>query len=202
MDNTILDKSKAIYSNFGVRCWKWGLQKYFGFDKWHIVSLRQRKYARDIINYCNQLSNRNFFLEIGCGLGDLVRNVNYTNRVGYDMDQRVLKAAAFLSRISLGTKIRFSVFNFPSSAISGKYDVILLVNWIHHIEPAILKSKLQKYFNDSLRDGGRIIIDTVQHPEYQYNHDVIYLTKDISADLSKLGDYERQRQVWIIKKRG
>lgn len=202
MDNIYVEKVKAGFANYGVRFWKWGLQKYFHFDKWHIVSLRQRKYAKDIVDYCNQLKYRNSFLEIGCGLGDVLRNVNFTDRIGYDMDFRVLNAATFLNKISFGTKIRFVVFNFPSSVISGKYDVILMVNWIHHVEPTVLKSKLGEYFSESLNEGGRIIIDTVQHPEYRYNHDVFYLTKNMTAEVRKLGDYERQRQIWLIIKQG
>jgi 2-polyprenyl-3-methyl-5-hydroxy-6-metoxy-1,4-benzoquinol methylase len=200
MNNSYLLKSKAVFTNYAVRIWKWGLQKYFHFDKWHIVSLRQRKYARDIINFCNGLTNKSNFLEIGCGLGDIIRNVHFINRVGHDSDQRVLNAASFLNKISLEPRIRFSLFHFPDSDISGKYDVILLVNWIHHIEPYILKSKIEEYYNDHLLETGSLILDTVQHPEYRYNHDVGYLTKDTNARVIKLGDYERQRQVWLITK--
>ena len=195
------DKARAIFKNYGVRIWKWGLQKYFHFDQWHIVSLRQRAYARDIISYCNQREHRQAFLEIGCGLGDIIRNVKYSNRVGYDADERVLRAASFISRFSFGNKIKYHAFTFPASEISGKYDVILLVNWIHHIDPSVLRSKIKEYFVGSLNAGGVIIIDTVDHHEYKYNHDVVYLSEDLNARIHKLGDYERGRKLWLIIKK-
>lgn len=200
MENIFWDKAKAVFNNYGVRAWKMGLQVFFRFDKWHVVSLRQRRYARDIITFSNQQLVRKSFLEIGCGLGDIIRNVKYENKTGYDMDQKVLNAAAFLNKISPGPAIRFEVFNFPISEISGKYDVILMVNWIHHIEPAVLKSKIQEYFINVLNKGGTIILDTVDHPEYRYPHNIFFLTQDIKANVTKLGDYERQREVWLIKK--
>ena len=195
-----LDKATAIFTNYGVRLWKWSLQRYFHFDKWHIVSLRQRKYARDVISYCNQKSIRNSFLEIGCGLGDIVRNVKYAHKYAYDIDERVLKAAAFMNKINFGSKISFSIFHFPGSPLPNKYDVIVMVNWIHHIEPSILKSKIEEYFNQSLNEKGIIIIDTVQHPEYQFNHDINYLVNSIKSTTDKLGDYDRNREIWAIKK--
>ena len=200
MENIFWDKAKAVFTNYGVRGWKWGLQKYFQFDKWHIVSLRQRRYAREIIAFSNRRVNRKSFLEIGCGLGDILRNVRYENKTGYDLDQKVLNAAAFLNKISLGPAIHFGVFNFPESEITGKYDVILMVNWIHHIEPTVLKLKIQEYFANVLNGGGTIILDTVDHAEYQYRHDIFFLTKDIKANVNKLGDYERQRRIWLITK--
>lgn len=195
-----LDKAKAIFTNYGVRFWKWTLQKFFHFDKWHIVSLRQRKYARNIITYCNQRLTRNSFLEIGCGLGDIVRNVHFAKKSAFDIDEKVLRAASFINKISFGNSISFSVFSFPGAPLQEKFDVILMVNWIHHIEPSVLKYKIEEYFGLALNEGGVIIVDTVQDPEYEFNHDIRYLTSDLMANIEMLGRYERQREVWLIKK--
>ncbi|HEY4154454.1 MAG TPA: class I SAM-dependent methyltransferase [Puia sp.] len=176
------------------------LRYIFKFDKWHVFTLTEKQYAKDIIAYCNSRPVRNRFAEIGCGLGDIVRHVYYRERQGYDLDEKALKAARFLNSIMGGGKIRFSGFTFPGSPLPGNYDVIVLVNWIHHIEPAVLRSSIADYFNVALNEGGVIIIDTVQDPEYEYNHDVRFLTDGIGAGVSKLGDYERERQIWLIKK--
>jgi SAM-dependent methyltransferase len=175
------------------------LRYIFKFDKWHVFTLTEKKYAKDIIAYCNARPVRNSFAEIGCGLGDIVRHVQYQERLGCDMDEKALKAARFLSRLTGRGKIRFSVFTFPDSPLPGKYDLIVLVNWIHHIEPAVLKSGIAAFFNNGLNKGGVIIIDTVQDPEYRFNHDIRFLTDGIDADVNKLGDYERQREIWLIK---
>lgn len=176
------------------------LQSFFKFDPWHVYTLTEKKYAKDIITYCNTRPVRNSFAEIGCGLGDIIRHVRFRDRRGYDNDERTLKAAQFLSMFSGGGKIGFSHFTFPDSSFSGKYDVIVLVNWIHLVEPSVLKSAITAYFNNALNEEGVIIIDTVQDPEYEFNHDILFLTDGIKAGIRKLGNYERQRQIWLIEK--
>ncbi len=176
------------------------LQRIFKFDIWHLFTLTEKKYAKDIIVFCNGRRVRNNFAEIGCGLGDIVRHVRYRERQGFDIDENVLKAARFLNRVTGGGKVLFSIFTFPDTLLTGRYDVIVLVNWIHLIEPSVLKSIIAEYFKKALHEEGVIIIDTVQDPEYKFNHDIRYLTDGIDASVNKLGDYERQRQIWVIKK--
>ncbi len=176
------------------------LQLQFGFDKWHISPLGERPYAVDVINYCNVLEERISFAEIGCGLGDITRNVNFLDRTGYDMDPKVLKAAAILPVKGTIRKIEFAEFHFPESILTGTYNVLALINWIHHIEPAVLKEKIEFYFRENLLDMGELIIDTVQDSAYKHNHRIGYLTKDINCSVQKIGDYARQREVWSIKK--
>lgn len=175
------------------------LQLAFGFDKWHISPLQERPYAIDIIRYCNDQPIRNSFCEIGCGLGDIIRNVHYTSRKGYDLDRKVLKAAAVL-RVSGGGAISYQVFQFPDTLLEDKVNVLAMVNWIHHIEPLVLQQKLGEYFQQNILPGGRIIIDTVQDPAYKHNHKIEFLTKGLNCSLYRIGEYARQREVWSIQK--
>jgi SAM-dependent methyltransferase len=197
----ILDKGKAVFTNYGVRLWKAILQKVYRFDKWHIVSIRQRKYARDIIAWCNRRPVRNSFLEIGCGLGDIVRSVRYEKRLGCDSDPKVLKAASFMASFRKRYTTEFAICVFPDTSFTGTYDIILLVNWVHHIEPEVLRLNLKEYFTTLLNPGGAIVIDTVHHPEYRWNHEITDLSKGIGeATVEKIGGYERGREVWAIVK--
>jgi SAM-dependent methyltransferase len=194
----LIRKALALYT----RGFRYLLHFYFKFDKWHIASLYDRKYAMAAIRHLNgrNKETRNEVLEIGCGLGDIIRNLNYIRRRGYDLDLNALKAARFLSRITLRKKIDFEWFEFPGSPLKGQVDAIIMVNWIHHVPPPLLKTKIDDYFLNNLLPGGEIIIDTVQDKEYKFNHDIGYLVKDINAKVNKLGDYERQRTIWAIKK--
>jgi len=177
------------------------LRQFFHFDQWHIFTLAERKYAQDIIRFCNNKLARQSFVEIGCGLGDIIRNVRYENKVGYDIDQQALKAASFLDKFSTKGRTAFSLFEFPESYLPGKHDVIVMVNWIHHIPPPILGSKIQEYLSQSLNEKGILIIDTVQDKEYKFNHDIKFLAgNDAGVVYTKLGDYERMRQIWILQK--
>jgi SAM-dependent methyltransferase len=178
------------------------LRFYFGFDRWHIRPLRWKKYAQSIIIYCNKLPQRNSFVEIGCGLGDIVRNVKYVHRFGLDLDIKVLKAAAFLSRCK--GKIHYYQYHFPEDNINicgcDKFDCIVLCNWIHNIEPSILKDNIKKYFMENLNDNGIIILDTVQDKGYRYNHEITYLTSKILCTVEKICEDGLLREVWAIKK--
>lgn len=189
----------ARLSGYAVRMWKRALRVAYRFDKWHVSSLDQRPYAQDIIEYCNKKAKRNSFLEIGCGLGDILLNVKFDVKKGFDIDPKVLRAAALLAKLK-AQKVRFDTFQFPDSPLTGQYDVITMVNWIHHIEPSVLKSKLSAYFNHHLTAEGEILIDTVHDPEYEYNHDINSLIIELNCSLYRLGLYQRQREVWAIKK--
>ena len=189
-----------VLSGYLVRMWKRTLRLVYRFDKWHISSIDQRMYAQDIIMYCNKIFTKESFVEIGCGLGDILFNVKFNSRKGLDSDKRVLKAASCLARLRR-QNVEFEVFNFPTSPLMGNYDVITMVNWIHHIEPTVLKDKISEYFNSHLTVSGQILIDTVQDKEYKYNHDINFLIKDLNCSLYRLGEYPRQREVWAIKKK-
>jgi SAM-dependent methyltransferase len=191
---------RNVLSGYVTRMCRRILRVFYHFDKWHISSLDQREYAQDIISYCNHKKRKDLFVEIGCGLGDILRNVKFQSRLGLDNDPRVLKAALFLSRLSNQKSIQFDVFHFPGSTLTGSFDVITLVNWIHHIEPATLKNKLSEYFQEHLAPEGEILIDTVQDKAYKYNHDINFLIKDLDCSLHSLGRYPREREIWAIKK--
>jgi SAM-dependent methyltransferase len=171
----------------------------FRFDKWHTTILSQRMYALDIIRYCNTLETDKHVLEIGCGLGDIIRNVNALKSCGYDRDVNALKAAAFLSFFRPG-RISFSQHEFPKDEIKGHYDVIILVNWIHSIVPSVLKHKIHEIFRMNLNLNGKIIVDTVRGKEYMFNHDIDFLIDGIDCVKEKLGVYNHIREIWIIKK--
>ncbi len=172
----------------------------FHFDEWHTIPLSAKKYAKDIIRYLNNLQedDREAIVEVGCGLGDLVRYLKFKERTGLDMDINVLRAVKFLSKISFNGKVNFQIFTFPESELNGKYDAIVLVNWIHNIPPETLKAKIDTYFTNSLTKNGRIIIDTVKDKEYKYNHDINFLTRGLRCNVIKIGDYLKEREVFII----
>ena len=172
----------------------------FKFDKWHLYTLQERKYAQEIIQFSNNKFIKNKFAEIGCGLGDIVRNVNYKEIYGFDYDINILRAARFLKAILFKRSINFEIFKFPESQLKSSFDVIVMVNWIHHIEGHVLKNKIEDFFEFNLNRDGFIILDTVKHKEYKYNHDILFLSSNLNCNIIKLGDYERQRQVWAICK--
>jgi len=179
---------------------KWMLSKLYGFDRWHIAPLDQRPYALNIVTYANQLQERKQCVEIGCGLGDIIRNLNFDTRLGLDNDVKVLEAARLISKLNGNRHITFSVFNFPEDELRGQYNLIIMVNWIHHISPAVLRKKIALFAHENLLPSGQIIVDTVQDKSYEYNHDIKFLVENMNCTVERLGEYERQREVWAINK--
>jgi SAM-dependent methyltransferase len=165
-------------------------------------TLYEKKYAWDIVHHLNRRPavGRTSVFEIGCGLGDIIRRLRFSRRIGYDMDRPALQAARFLSRFRPNGKIDFDWFEFPQTPLAGQADSVIMVNWIHHVPPSVLRMKIENYFDQNLLPGGEIIIDTVQDKAYKHNHDIAFLTAGIPATISRIGQYERQREIWSIKK--
>lgn len=177
------------------------LYYYFGFDKWHINTRHDRSYPDAIIKYLNSKppQQRKKVVEIGCGLGDILRNLHYESRIGYDLEENALKAATFLSKLTLN-KIEFGWFKFPESQLTGLADTIIMVNWIHHIPSEQLKSKIEEYFALNLSSHGEIIVDTVQHKDYKINHSIDFLASGLNCRVIRVCMDINGREVFAITK--
>jgi SAM-dependent methyltransferase len=174
------------------------LQWIFGFDRWHVNRLADRPYALRVIAYLNELPDdrRGRVVEIGCGLGDILRRLQFRERLGLDDDPSVLRAARVLAGVSR-RRPRFAEFTFPHP-LDGRYDAIITVNWPHLVDEERLRPQLAAYVNEHLSPAGVLIIDTVRDPAYTHHHDIGRLTPDGSS-VTKLGDFERQRELWAIR---
>ena len=176
------------------------LKVVFGFDQWHTSVVDDRHYALDIIKYCNARNSREAILEIGCGLGDMLRKVQYKQRIGFDIDTKVLSGARFLSFFDGGQKIKFAEFHFPKTELKEMVDVLIMVNWIFFFDEETLARYLQKYFHENVKAGGAIIVDTLKDPHYPNHHNIKTLAGNLPCNIFKIGNYARQREVWAIEK--
>ncbi len=178
------------------------LKLLFRFDKWHVSKLSDRKYAQDIISYINKIDHLNSksVLEIGCGLGCIIRRIKAKTCIGFDLSPNVVKAAKFLSYIKIKYNMRFRQFDFMLDNIEGKFDVIIMVNWIHNIPSNILNVKLNELIENNLTKCGMVILDTLRNDTYKYNHDINFLIQNLKCKISILGNYEYGRIIHIIMK--
>ena len=174
------------------------LQRVYGFDAWH-VGHGGEPYVADIVRYLNGRpeNGRQSVVEIGCGLGDILRPLRFRARTGLDREREVVRAARARGRLQRG--LQFDVFEFPASALEGRHDAIVMVNWIHAIEPAVLRNAIHNYASGHLRPGGCIVVDTVADPAYTYNHDVHALAPP-EVTVARIGSYARGRDVWALVK--
>lgn len=151
------------------------LQKIFRFHKWHIVPVEERPYGMEVIKWCNRLlkkdkdAMRGAVIEVGCGLGDILAKVNSgkKNKIGYDIDEKVISAARIAH-----PGIRFQVGEFAPN-IRGEYiSVLITVNFLYSIDSEKVKKEFQKLV---LNNDIKYIITETMHPatpNYPYSHDM------------------------------
>ena len=154
----------------------------------------QKKYCQGTIDYLNKRKVRNSVVDIGCGLGDVLRHLNYNTKVGLDHYQNILDSLSLLSKIFFWRgKIETHLYDFNKDHLHGKYDVIILLNWPHKVEPKILREKFEVMYKTNLNPGGEIIFDVISsdvlNSPYPYHHSADYINKSMHADVNVVGRY-------------
>lgn len=163
---------------------------YYGYGKFHITPTRYKRYCVDVIHHVNQRKKRDSLLDIGCGIGDILISTKYQHKVGLDHNQKVLDALKFRSRLCfLAKNVDAKLFHFGADPVEGRYDVIVICNWIHNIEPDTLRIQFEKFVNDNLNPGGELIFDTVKGDHYPFCHDEEFLVQNMSVTTRVLGEY-------------
>lgn len=155
----------------------------------HYTRARNKKYVSCVIKHLNGRKNRGSVLEIGCGLGDILRELDFTQRKGLDKNENILSAFRFIDRFSQKTSIMLEKFVLGDELL-GRFDAIILCNWIHNIEPELLQKILQGFYSKNLKKNGEIIIDVIisESDAYKFKHDPSFLKPQFS-ELSKLGEF-------------
>jgi len=145
------------------------LAKIFKFNRWHAAApTSARPYRNTVAQIVNEL-RPNSVVEIGCGLGGVLSRIRAPERYGYDIDEGAIRAARFLH----GRRIMF--VHGDISAVSPKrFDVLILVNWIHELSPESLDSQLTPLL-PRVRYLLLDAIDVANQNGYKYRHDFVFL---------------------------
>lgn len=151
------------------RLWLTILSQGFGFHPWHAEApTSARPYRHTVADLVNGLQPRTV-VEVGCGLGYVLKLVNAPYRFGYDVDEGAIKAARFLH----GRKISF--VRGDLTAVSHPHiDVLILVNWIHEISP----EELLRLIEPLLSCTDYLVLDAIDPDEsidYRFKHDFAFL---------------------------
>lgn len=137
------------------------LYKIFHFHPWHISE--EKPYAVWLINKINGMNINGRIVEIGCGLGDISAGIKSWDKIGYDIDKRVIRAAKFTHPF-LKTKV--GTFN----DITGqKISLLIAVNFLHAVNEDMFRDYFRRLIVKNVVD--RIIVDEVPCPPYEYAHD-------------------------------
>lgn len=180
------------------------LQRLFGFNSWHVAPYCQRAYAQRVVYELNRATRRTGVVEIGCGLGDILRRLKYIEKLGLDQEPEVVRAAAFLGKIrnSGCGRVEFRTATFPEIELNKPYDAIIMVNWIHNVPPQSLKSGIARLFSAHLNVGGQLVFDLVENPSYQFNHKLDFLTAGLAGEVRLSEPFEFGRRIAFVTKTG
>lgn len=139
------------------------LQKVLKFDVWHLASDDERPYVSYLVREVNSLNLDGKVVEVGCGLGDIISNVETEDKMGCDIDKRVIIAAHMLH-----PRVRFYVGSF-GGIVDQKISVLIAVNFLHNLNRSELKREFKRLIKRN--DVDMIVVDSVPSPPYAYSHD-------------------------------
>lgn len=149
---------------------KYILYLLFRFNRWHLSDPESRNYFDLCCALANSVKNKQSILDIGCGLGEMLDRPAYVNKVGIDIDSKVIRAAKYRAYFNLQFRRRYLCEDVLANGIAGKYDCILLVNWVHNLPPSTMISLVKRLMIDNLSPGGCIITEGVFSDGYKYSH--------------------------------
>jgi hypothetical protein len=127
-------------------------------------------------------------------------NLAFEERLGLDSDPVVLKSAEIVRLMHFRGNARFAAYSFPGDGLDGVFDAVIMVNWLHGIQPDPSKAGITRIFRDHAKPGGCLVIDTVSKDGYPYRHDADFLLGELGGTVEQIGAYPCGRRVWKVTK--
>jgi SAM-dependent methyltransferase len=182
--------TKGIFSSLGLM----RLRKKFGFDRWHISPKEFRPYALDIIRYINStIDPDGTVVEIGCGLGEIIRNIKARFLFGYDTSEPVITAA---SQLDKKAKVVFKIGSF-TDVKKMKIDFLITVNFIHEISSSELRNLFEVVCSEN--DIHYLLVDYIKGEGYPFTHDHSVIPENY-LKVYESGLYEFDRKIVVYEK--
>jgi SAM-dependent methyltransferase len=114
-------------------------------------------------------------VEVGCGIGDILSRVRARERIGFDIDSAVIRAARFLHpgrvRWISGGVASVEKYILPGRRI----DCLIMVNWIHNLSAEQLAACVLPI----LPRVGHVLVDSIDSDapaSFRFRHDFEFLS--------------------------
>lgn len=168
--NKIRKKIKEV----GIKNCIWGavlrekykrMQKKYEFDSWHLSPHEWREYSQKTAAYINA-HHAEKVVDIGCGLGGLLRHIKAAARIGMDIHEEVVQAAGELS----DDTILYRVGSFGELVGEEDIDYLITLGFTHGGTEEAWKEPYHTIAQEN--DIHHFIVDTV--PEDGPSHFLNY----------------------------
>lgn len=188
--NTIKGTCRRSYYN--------KLQKKYDFDTWHISPYELREYAQVVVKYINeQAPIENEIVDIGCGLGEVIRNVNAPKKFGFDLSPAAIEVANLLDKKN---SVTYSVGTFNEVGSGRTIDYLVTLGFMQG-------SKEDKWVDDytnitTNNDIKNVIVDVLPFSEEQKTNNLDF-TKILPSNYKlkeRKGPYLSGRYIEIYSK--
>lgn len=104
------------------------LMKKYGFEECHLSTYELRKYLQAVAKYVSSHSPKNEVIDVGCGLGGLLRHIDAPNRTGIDMSANAIECAKFLDKTH---KIEFKSGTYGAIGKDHTIDYLIALGFMH-----------------------------------------------------------------------
>ena len=170
------------------------LCKKYQIDRWHVSPYELRKYIQVTAQYVNA-KKADVVVDIGCGFGEMLRHIKAETRVGFDVQEELIKVAGMLSK----GKVTYHVGSFDNVNMKTPIDYLITLNFMHGSTEETWKAA---YHEIAGRNEIRhFIVDTI--PEgYDGAHylDFTSILPDTYKLIDKMGPFLGGRFVEVYEK--
>lgn len=183
--NTIVGGAKQIrYSQ---------LQKKYGFLKWNVSPYELRPYIQACAKYINATGHQSV-MDVGCGLGEMLRHVNCEKRIGFDVEAESIRAAKYLDKKH---DIDFRVGTFDK--IRGlNADILVSLNFMHVKKELYWKPIYEVVLKEN--DFKEIMVDSITPTEGQHHLNWGEILPDNYQKVKEMGPYRFGRVIQVYRK--
>lgn len=164
------------------------LAKRYEIDTWHTSPYELRSYAQCVAQYINseieKSGDEGFIVDLGCGLGEIIRHIKAKRRAGMDLSKNAIEVAKYLDK---SKKIIFSVGSFSELIIEEPIQFLITLNFMHGgTEDKWVEHYAKVTNNNTIKN---IIVDTLENGENVHRLDFTKILPDTYSLHKRMGPF-------------
>ena len=170
------------------------LQKKYHFSNWHLTPYELREYVQIVAAYVNK-QNAGCVVDLGCGLGELIRHIKAKKRIGIDIQDETIGAAKHLHG---HTDIEFRKGTFEELGTGQDIDYLITLGFMHGSPHEVWQPLYTKACKEN--NIKYVIVDSTKTTEESYFLDFSKILPSEYKKCKQFGPLLGGRYVYIYKK--